>query len=333
MTKRTLVRRFAVSILMALTLTGCTSGQPDQPDQRDDPPSPPPSSAETLADRDRTAVVAALRELDTCELLLAASAGLITPPSAGPEPSLIFPARCSLAADQTGTILVSLSVFDLWPQPTNYNGSERRGELNGATAFVDDTHPNQCDVSLPVSPETALELRASDPAATTSPCDLAESVAAAVVTTLDDPGQVRAAPRWGPCDALIATHGGTPDRYEETFDSASCTDTSNGARFSFQAGEPGTSGTESPGATPWRAEPIAGTQVWFSDHPAKSMCDAEWAAGPMDSPYSFDGSDVLRAQVTAKSCADARTVLEPLIGVLMQPPPEVAPQRPLLYQT
>lgn len=331
MTQPTLVRRLAVTILAAVTLAGCTSGQEDQPAERDDPR--PPPSAEPLADRDRAAVLAALRGLDTCEVLLAASAGLIAPP-----PDTVtrfrFPTICVLASSSTGLGLVSLQVFDAWPQPITSLIGEHRRMLGGATAFVNDDRPSLCEVHLPVSPTTALEVQANDPDATKSPCALAESLATAVAETLDEPGRLPPAPRWDPCDALTAAHGGTPDGYDGydgSFSTASCTDKASGATFRFLAGEPGSSGSEAPGAAPWRLEPVAGTEVWFSDRPAKGLCDAQWAAGQLDSPYSVDSSDVLLAQVTAKSCTDASAMLEPLVGVLQQQPPEVAPQRPVLY--
>ncbi|GAB3469028.1 hypothetical protein [Actinophytocola sediminis] len=320
--------RLAGLLIAVLALVGCTADPPRQPDRRDDPPAS--RSAEPLADRDRTAVLAALRELDICELLLAASDGLVAPPP-GTEPSFVFPANCVLGTDSSGVTTIGIQILDLWPQPIAYDSGERRRALGGATAFVDGTQPNECVVDLPVSPTTSIEVRATDSDATTSPCALAEPVAAAVAETLDDPGQVRAAARWDPCDAVRTAHGGQPDQYEEVSDLAICTHTASGTTFAFRSGKPGASGSEAPGAEPWRAERVAGVRVWFSDNPTKASCHAQWEAGQLGSPYSISASDVLVAEVGAKSCADAMALIEPLVGVLGQPPPDQAPQRPVLY--
>jgi hypothetical protein len=318
-------RGLVAGALAALAVGGCSPNE--TPDHAD--PTSSPTTTAPLADRDPAAVRAALRQLDLCKLLLAASKGLVTPP-AGDEPRFRFPSYCGLGANSNGSF-VAVEVSDPWRTPPDANPPRQFG---GATGYPDlgprDIGQKVCEVYLPVSPTTAITVHVEDFGERGSPCGLAESLTGAVAEALAEPDRFRAAPRWDPCDALKAAHGNANGGYEpQSFMSASCSDTASDVHLAFRATTPGASGTEEPGASAWASRTVAGTTVWFSGD--ESLCSAQWSAGPIGSPYTGGDDDSLVADVQAPNCAEATKLVKPLIAVLKRPPPDVAPQRPLLY--
>jgi hypothetical protein len=308
-------RGFVLGVLTVVALAGCTAG----PAKQDRPPDSNGTHLTGLAERDRAAVLAAVRSVDPCALLLNAV------PRAVGDPTFSWPTECVVAGEQANTE-VGISYYDHWPSELDVIGTERR--IGSARGLVVETAPEACHVYLPVSPTAAFDVKFTDQTAKKSPCQQAEKVATAATAALGSPDGLTAKPFWDPCTAMATAFGASRERDPVTM-LATCPDPTRNATLSFDAGTPGAAGSEPSGATAWAAETIAGTQVWFSEDTARAECYAQWAAGTIDRPY--DGSAVLMAEVNSADCDKVRQTVEPLVGVLTLPPPAKEPQSPVLY--
>lgn len=166
--------------------------------------------------------------------------------------------------------------------------------IDGAKAYVDSSRPDDCVVYFPLSFKFALQVDGAG-------CEPAVDVTLA------------ATPRWDACGALA-----------QTADEGDLTEAGATIGTACERTEPDLARLEfgTPLVGPTRTETVGGVQVEVQedDTTGRTVC---WAAWP--------GTDGLWTAVAAASCAQARTLAESVMTVLGSPPPDVAPQNPLLY--
>jgi len=295
--------------LATLGLAGCTTPGAE---------SPPPTSQSTEdrpaarpKDRDKDAVLAAVRGLDLCALLEKAKA---TGPFAGAQPVARQPFACMLtgAAD-----LISVTAIGIGHQ-TRIESAART--IGGAKAYV--RQDGGCYVYLPVSFTVALEF-AQAPA---SGCDDVTNLAAAAAQVLANPDSLQAKPVWDACTALAAALDAGKTKLSGN-GPADCTNHSReptAASISFVDDLPPSDEQQPPQTTT-----VGGTQVRVYDE--EQNCEVYWRQRPFDVRYAATPD----YQVVARSpdCAHSTDLAESLMAVLGKAPPtDVAPQQPLLYR-
>lgn len=303
-------RRLVVAgCVLALGLAGCDAQGPDDaaPTSTSDHPAP-----EAPKDRDEQAVLAALARIDMCAVLGSAVAG---------TPRAPRPSTCEISQPNGGS-------FRLRVEPLSTTQRQRfpSRALGGAKAYVED-FGNSCAIRFPVSFNLALTIDVHHAAQNkpADPCEVAET--ATVATTLADPAAARTNTRWEACAALesvpgIDTYGPDP---MATMDR--CTKRSSVVVLSFKYSTPGST------IDGWQRGTVGGVEVWTLDERGADPpgCTVEWSQGPAASRYADDGAQLV-ASLRAPDCGQLTPLVEPLITTLRQPPPDVEPQRPLLYR-
>ncbi|HEX6356018.1 hypothetical protein [Actinophytocola sp.] len=288
--------------LAALGLAGCTT-----------PEAPPPTTQSTEnqpvarpKDRDKDAVLAAVRQLDLCALLDKAKT---VGPFAGARPVARQPFECTL----TGAAgLVTVTAIGIGHQ--NRIESAIR-TIGGAKAYVKEG--GGCYVSLPVSFTTALEFsQAPAPG-----CADVTTLAAAAADALADPDSLQTKPVWDACTALADALDADETKLSGN-GLADCTSAPATASISFVDDLP-PSDEQQPTQTT-----IGGTQVRVYD---EEDCVVSWRQEPFDVRYA--STPDYPVVVRTPDCDTSKDLAESLMAVLEKAPPsDVAPQRPLLYR-
>ncbi len=177
--------------------------------------------------------------------------------------------------------------------------------IGGAKAYVDDTTPDKCVVRFPISFRLVLEVRGA-------------GCAPAVNVTLG------ATPRWDACGALAKVLG---DRRGKLYEAgvaigAACERGEPSLAhldFAFDNRFFGPTETEVVGAVQVTVQ----TQQANENPSGRPVCWMTWPSGT--------GNPQLWTTVGANSCADARNLAQSVMTVVASPPPDVAPQDPVLY--
>lgn len=284
-----------VVVLVVLVVGGCV-GAPTGEQERPATSSPtPPGGQARPQDRDREAVLAALREVDLCAVLDA-------PDVTNDEPVASEPFSCTAGP-------VRVAVVPL--------GHEERVSMaarvvGGVKAYVDD----RCVVHLPVSFTVAVAFSAG------GSCQAVTEVAARASAVLADPAAARGRPRWDPCTVLDAVLEPEPDRLFLGTELGACqylgVAPEQEALLSFV--EPTPAGRA-------RAATVGGTDVAIYED--DDNCGIRWRQRPFDSPYAQ--TQDYPVTVFSVDCAYSTRLAEGAIGLLGQPAPRGEPQRPLLY--
>ncbi len=260
------------------------------------PPEPPPSvshpKAEVPKDRDHAAVLAAVQRLDPCALLDGALPGS--------QPTVIAPFTCHIAVGSSGGL--SVKILEL---PTDTRLITLTEPFEGMRSYRN-IHPGSCVVQLPISFRLAVEIVAVDDG---DSCALADVVAGQVVTRLDDPEQVGTEPRWDACSVLAGALDVAVADVESSpgFDLGKCD--SDDVALSFWPLDEDEELDET--------DTVGGTPV---DVETGDRCSVSWRAGPE-----------LLAKLEQSDCGAAKETAGRAMEVLDTPPPDTAPQRPLLY--
>lgn len=297
--------RLAVRVLvgvMAFVLTGCSAGPPTrtEPSTVEHPP------AEVPVDRDRAAVIAALRELDLCAVLES-----VAPDGTDVEASTSRPFSCALRVGE--------EFYALRVQVEKFDSTDRLHlpvrDLGGAKAYVGDL-ADECQVSLPVSFRVAIVFHVR------GECGPAQEMAADAAAVLANPDPVRRDAVWDACGAMVAAV--EDDDQVVTSDGVleSCADKS-GTQFQLTYGKPA-----SPREDKWESGVVDGVTVWTAGDDANG-CRSEWSSGTAPEQ---DRGDQIVAAVWALDCESVADLVAELVPVLKEPPQRVAPQRPLLYR-
>ncbi|HEY0448182.1 hypothetical protein [Actinophytocola sp.] len=308
-------RVIALACIAVLGLAGCTTPpstdrtSPTEPTERPSAPSP--------KDRDKGAVLAALRRLDLCALLDKAMAATPQfPPDA--EPTAHQPFQCRLDGMAHPVTAAAVTMI----HDTRLSLPVRA--IGGAKAYVDQG-TSTCDVFLPVSFELAIQFsQMPQGQPNDETCRVVTTLATASAAALADPTAVQIEPRWDACSVLRDALGSEADEAKlvgNTFDD--CTDFSHQpipASISFaddfiSTGQP-------------RTETIGGKQVRI--YAQDGSCDIYWRQGPFSSKYATEPDYQVLA--ITPDCDRSKALAESLMTVLgTAPPADVAPQRPLLY--
>ena len=301
MTMRTSLRRWLAGacVVAALSLVGCSSGDPKTTETTSS--GARPSSAEAPSDRDEAAVLAALRQLDFCAVLTAAQ------PASAAKPVASEPFSCGIEGGSVGVVQMGFDSRLKLPMRA----------FGGAKAYVDFSKSDRCQVDLPISFELVLEF---DVDRTGAGCGRhVDEFVAAAVEALGDPATVSADAKWDACsaldealgdaetDALIpasAFVGGACERWEPSL-----------AQLDFGYTNPiiGDSRTATVGGVP--------VAVQEDDSTGQNACWMAWRSGPTDQWVG----------VAAAGCAETKTLAASVMKVLATAPPRVEPQQPLLY--
>lgn len=301
--RRSLVDIVAASCVIALAVTGCVAKQPHEtkgpPSTVQHPPPPLPK------DRDEWAVLAALARIDPCAVLESAGVGTLQASS---------PSTCQAANPGGGKV-----AFRVDRLPTARRLKLPSRTLAGAKVYVD--APADCTVWLPVSFELAVAIDVRDAPASVDRCTGAQTIATAAANALADPVAVQADIRWEACAALRSAPGtdvAPPDMMDR------CLDQHSKAVLEFKY--------STPGMSDWQRTTVSGVVVWTRDDPDPKApsCHAEWSFGPA-ARHARNGMQLV-ASLGAVDCGRVTPLVEPLITALRKPPPQVEPQRPLLYR-
>jgi hypothetical protein len=262
----------------------------------DEPTPPEPSvshpKAEVPKDRDHAAVLAAVQRLDPCALLDGALPGS--------QPTVIAPFTCRIAVGQSGGL--SVKILELSTETRLITPTE---PFEGMRSYRN-IQSGACAVQLPISFRLAVEIVA---VVDGDSCALADVVAGQVVTRLDDPEQVGTEPRWDACSVLAGALDVTVADVESSpgFDLGKC-DSDDATLFFWAIGEDEElNETDTVGGTPVVVE-------------TGDRCSVSWRAGPE-----------LLAKLEQSDCGAAKETAGRAMAVLGTPPPDTAPQRPLLY--
>ena len=281
-------------VVWVAAVAGCTAPS--------DPPSPPTSSTSSAQqqgpqDRDKDAVLAALRQIDLCEVLAAAP-----DLPAGAEPRASRPFGCGAGG-------ISVKVVGFAHQTRLSLPTQAVGNVK---AYV---QADGCRVFLPVSFGLAIEF-----SQTPGPCQVVTGLAASAVTVLADPETARVDPRWDACTALGEALD-PEDRSKLVGNGLDdCTDHTARRSISFaddliSEGEP-------------RTATIGGKQVRIYEQ--DTSCDVYWRQGPFTS--RFAPTPDYQVVAVAPDCDRSTALAESVMKVLAEPPPTgVAPQQPLFY--
>ncbi len=166
--------------------------------------------------------------------------------------------------------------------------------IGDAKAYVDSSRPDDCVVYFPLSFEFALKVDGVG-------CEPAVDVVLA------------ATPQWDACGALA-----------EASDEDDLTEAGATIGTACERTEPDLARLEfgSPLVGPTRTDTVGGVpvEVQEDDSTGRTVC---WTAWP--------GAEGVWTAVAADDCAQARTLAESVMTVLASPPPDIAPQTPLLY--
>lgn len=292
-------RLLAGACVVVLALSGCTDDGPTA--------APPPEieqpEAELPKDRDERAVIAALRRIDMCAVLDAAVAAAGT---AEYDLRAMSPTVCR-------TDLVGADAAYATVGVTSDVGSVKRlslpaREIRGAKAYLD-ARDDRCAAYFPITFRLAVELAVDG-----GPCAYAEKLATGVADALADPARVSTEPRWEACELLRTS---TDHRTLPVGDLDQCSEAENLA-ITLQLRNP----LVFPEHDAKRAQ-VDGLAVWVTSGTAagSTYCWIDWAPGPGD----------LVVRLTATTCAEVEPLVRPVNRRLHEPPPDVAPQRPLLY--
>ncbi|GLY64362.1 hypothetical protein Atai01_09810 [Amycolatopsis taiwanensis] len=287
-------------------------------------------------DRDREAVIAALRALDACALLDLDYAKSHRNPNAVTIPT--GPHSCSLVADANwspGYSRLSLAVG----ADNDFEGrfSEKPIALGGAKAYEidqgDDSLPD-CVLDLPVSYTLSIELKTDASAG----CQLVEDYGAATVAKLADPDArgVDTAKRplsaWDGCAFLTSLYGPDLDGYRLTPNSRS-SDPFSGCESSNERGKTGPSLKVTYDKwAPKRTDQlirIAGKDAAVRG--GAGTCTVSWHQGGSSSPNEWFGSVIF--ELADADCVTAERHAAEAVELAERAPEGSAsrPQRPLLY--
>lgn len=301
-------RGVALVVAWAAVVTGCTATPSD----------PPPSSTSTSSsarqrgpqDRDEDAVLAALRQIDLCEVLDAALAGIpALPPTAEPRARQPFACTVEGLADTVTAKAVSSIHRTRVSLPTRTMG--------GARAYVQEG--DRCAVYLPVSFEMAIEF-----SLVFGDCQTAIRLAEASALVLANSGAARVEPRWDACTVLSEVLDTDADRSKLLGNGLDdCGDLSTTKRTTsitfaddhISQGEP-------------RTAVISDRQVEIYED--DRTCDIYWRQGPFTSRFARTPDH--QVLVVTDDCDRSMALAESAMDVLAGPPPAgPEAQWPLLY--
>lgn len=287
-------------------------------------------------DRDRDAVVAALRTLDACALLDLDYAKSHRNPTAVTIPT--GPHSCSLVADAhwtPGHRGLSLAVGA--GNDIDRRFSEKPIALGGAKAYEidqgDDSHP-ECVLDLPVSYTLSIKLKADS----SSACQLVENYGAAAVAKLAAPDALgvdtakRPFSAWDGCAFLATLYGADLDGYRLTPNSRS-TDPFSGCESVGEQRKTGPSlGVIYDKWAPERNDQlirIAGKDAVVRGGAGK--CTVLWNQGASSSPNEWFSSVLF--ELADSDCVAAERHAAQAVQLAERAPEGAAarPQRPLLY--
>jgi hypothetical protein len=306
-------------VAVVLTLVGLaactpTPNEPSPSSSARPPTSSRPSTEPGPQDRDKDAVLAALRRLDVCALAEAAMAAA----PVFPDPGTLHtsePFRCFVSGSE-GTLVVEVVGLDRKMRDEMLDRA-----LGGAAASVKDDGYG-CDVFLPVGSDLAVRF-SYNPYKQGGACRIASDLAAAAASVLAKPEAVRMDPMWDACTLLAEAVDPDVDRSKLLGSKLSnCAD--------YSTADSGAVTFDSLIRSQERPETrsIGGRQVRMYEE--DESCDIYWRQGPF--PARFAEAPDYQVRVGAADCDQVLTLAEAVIGVLDQPPPtDVQPQRPLLY--
>jgi hypothetical protein len=293
-------RLLAAGCVAVFTLAGCTGGGGSGT-------VPPPTierpAAELPKDRDEKAVIATLRRVDMCAVLDAAAAAAGT---TGYTLRATSPTVCTMDIPTAGQPRsASLDVGILSSDERLHLPSTT---LRGAKAYIE-TRDDYCRVHFPITFRLAIQIHTDS-----GPCAYAEKLATGVAAALADPTGVAAEPRWEACELLGLSTDVEP---LEVGNLDGCSDSENLATVIE---------LRNPLVFPEhdaRRTRIGGVDVWMTNGTAagSTNCWIDWAPGRGD----------LVVRLGSTTCATVEPLVERVNRTLHEPPPEVPPQRPLLY--
>jgi hypothetical protein len=298
-----------------LFLAGCSADEPPAPDgplpKVEHPKAPIPK------DRDEQAVLSALRRVDPCALL-DPSGGAVAGFPADLKPQASGPFTCSIDPSEGkygGAVHVKFNRFtedDRIKLPLL--------TLGGGKAYVK-THMTTCNVFLPVSFTMAIEFSTIVQEGA-DPCPAPKAFAQVAAPKLANPDAVQAPLSWDACGALRTAVGdGSLDYKPGIFGIEGCSTTSNGSLHFTHGWKSGSKAT---------SETVGGKRVEVD---ATSNfgpgCSVGWRHGTARTQSAR--SNEFWVGVLLQDCAKAKALAERVMTVLASPPPEVAPQRPVLY--
>ncbi|MCT2587528.1 hypothetical protein [Actinophytocola gossypii] len=292
------MRVLGVLLVMAVVVTGCTATAVDEPD---------------TSERDRDAVVSALRAINPCTLL----------PGQG-ELRWSSPYRCFTV--EAPRIVV---VVGKWLDPARSSGSAERFELDGAAALRRPFARN-CVVDLPVGADLYVRFDAQGTGLAGPLCEAATRAARTGVRLLANPDVVAmSGPRQDACDLLERAAGDRLEGLEPRFAEAGA----HGLDL-CQARRVNDSGWESA----YSVRIVHGTAGALSNERAETLdgrpvavyetddCEYGWRAGDSGAPEPL-GDRILRTR--APDCATAAELARTLMATDTDPSPSVDPQRPV----
>jgi len=289
-----------VAVAAVAVLAGCTADAPavDEP---------------AAGERDRDAVVSALRAIDPCALL----------PDQG-ELRWSSPYQCFTV--EAPRIVV---VVGKWLDPARGSGSGERFELDGVAA-VRRSFARNCVVDLPVGADLYVRFDAQGTGLAGPLCDAATEAARTGVRLLADPAAVAVSGlRQDACELLERAAGDRLDGLEPRFAEA------GGYGLDLcQARRVNGSGWESA----YSVQIVHGTAGALSNERADTLdgrpvtvyetedCEYAWRAGASGAPEPL-GDRILRTR--APDCATAADLARALMATDTDPSPAVDPQRPV----
>lgn len=301
-------RMAVLALVVAVGLAGCTTPS-GGPGERPSSTPAPPSSADRPRDRDSEAVLAALRRLDLCAVVAAATTTAPIVPAAEPVTSQPFSCTVGEPFDQFTAKVVSFTHSSRVTLPIR--------PVGGAKAYVRDA-ADGCAVYLPVSFHWAVEFSQR------TACQSVTAVVAAAASVLAEPGAGAGEPWWDACTALAKAL--EPEADQSTLsgnDLASCTYLAGekARRASLVYAEP-----ERHWGPPQEST-IGDLRVWV--YQDDQSCGVHWRQGANPSPYArAPDSPVF---VASPDCAYSTELAEAVAEVLAGPAPVDSPQHPLLY--
>jgi hypothetical protein len=308
-----------VACAAALVVSGCSSDEP----AATPPPETPPSTvvhpkAEVPKDRDGQAVLSALRRLDPCSLLDTARGAVAGYPP-GLKPLAEGPFYCYIVKpDRSEAVYLSFGAF-----PERLRFEQPLQTIGQAKAYVRQ-ESGKCTVSLPVSFTTAIQFLVSPKSAEPDPCAAGKAFAAVAAGKLAQPDAIQVAPSWDACSVLRTVAGESHEYQQRLAGMDSCEFRQDGfiVRLSFSYDRPVEPATET----------VGGARAAVQErNPAGDGCDVAWRQGAARTTYPADGPDLV-VSFNMVGCDRAKTFAEQVMKVLASAPPEIAPQRPLLYK-
>lgn len=284
-------------------------------------------------DRDEAAVVAALRDIDACQLLDPAAAKGIgmakqTLIPKGAHSCVITQEDDPLFADG-----IEAKVGEDFDFIRKYDSASLT--LGGARAYQSES-AGDCEIALPVSFQLAINFKGD----TGYTCDRMRPVVEAAAKKLANPDALRVDPakrpfaEWDGCLA-IGNAMGKQQAQGYTFKPDGIYDPLSGCSFGKDDPKSSEPDYELEGRYDlWDPDPEFDTMTSVGGKTAitddiAGDCQLEWAQGPTGAP---EGQETLVFKLRAGDCAQTKALAERFIATIASKPNDpTRPQRPLLY--